>query len=45
LGANATMAAWLYEHNAGRVDRAVLVNIGNAGMCLATTATIVFYRL
>lgn len=45
LGANATMTAWLYEHNGGRVDRAVLVNIGNAVMCLATTATIVFYRL
>ena len=45
LGANVTMAAWLYEHNGGRVNRAVLVNIGNSGMCVATVAVIVFYRL
>lgn len=45
LGANITMAAWLYEHNGGRMNRAVLVNIGNAGMCAATVAVIVFYRL
>ncbi len=44
LGANATMAAWLYEHNGGRVNRAVLVNIGNSGMCVATVAVIVLYR-
>lgn len=45
LGANATMAAWLYEQNAHRVDRAVLVNVGNAFMCLLKVAVIVSYRL
>lgn len=44
FGANATMAAWLYEHNGRRIDRAVAVNIGNAGMCLATLLLIVAYR-
>jgi hypothetical protein len=45
LGANATMAAWLYEHNGRHVDRAVAVNIGNAGMCLVTLLLIVVYRI
>lgn len=43
-GANATMAAWLYEKNGLRFDRAVAVNACNATMCLATTALIVAYR-
>lgn len=45
LGANVTMAAWLYESNGGRMNRAVLVNIGNAAMCVATVVVIVGYRL
>ncbi len=45
LGANATMAAWLYEHNGQRMNRAVAVNIGNATMCAATVALIVAHRL
>jgi hypothetical protein len=45
LGANATMAAWLYEHNGQRVNRAVVVNIGNATMCALTVGLIVAYRL
>jgi hypothetical protein len=45
LGANVTMAAWLYEHNGQRVDRAVAVNIGNASMCLTTLVLIVAYRI
>jgi hypothetical protein len=45
LGANATMAAWLHEHNGRRMDRAVVVNICNASMCLATLALIVAYRI
>jgi hypothetical protein len=45
LGANVTMAAWLYEQNGQRADRAVLVNVGNACMCLLTVAVIVSYRL
>ncbi len=44
LGANATMAAWLYEHNGQRLGRAVLVNIGNALMCAVTVALIVANR-
>lgn len=44
LGANATMAAWLYEQNVRRVNRAVVVNAGNALMCLVTVSVIVVYR-
>lgn len=44
-GANATMAAWLYEQNGRRVHRAVVVNACNTRMCLATCALIVAYRL
>lgn len=43
-GANATMAAWLYEHTGQRVDIAVAVNLGNAIMCLLTALLIVGYR-
>lgn len=44
-GANATMAAWLYEHNGQRFNRAIVVNLCNAAMCVATTALILAYRL
>ena len=44
LGANATMAAWLYEQNGQRLSRAVVINIGNAAMCAVTVALIVAYR-
>lgn len=44
LGANATMAAWLYQHNGRHVDKAVLVNVGNAAMCFATILVIVHHR-
>ena len=44
LGANATMAAWLYEQNGQRLCRAVVVNIGNAAMCAATVALITAHR-
>jgi hypothetical protein len=43
-GANATMAAWLYENNGLRIDRAVAINLCNTAMCLATAALIVAYR-
>jgi len=43
-GANGTMAAWLYEQNGQRIDRAIVVNLRNMAMCLATTAQIIFYR-
>lgn len=45
VGANATMAAWLYEHNGKQMSRAVAVNLGNTGMCLATAILIIAYRL
>ena len=45
LGANVTMAAWLFETQGRRADRAVLVNACNAAMCLATATLIVAYRL
>ena len=45
VGANATMAAWLYEQNGRTMNRAVAVNIGNAAMCLATVVLIVAHRL
>lgn len=44
LGANLTMAAWLYEQNGQRANRAVVVNAGNACMCALTVAVIVTYR-
>lgn len=45
VGANATMAAWLYEHNGRRLNRAIVVNACNSLMCLATSILIVAYRL
>lgn len=45
IGANATMAAWLYEHNGRRLNRAIAVNSCNALMCLATSVLIVAYRV
>ncbi|MBX3636237.1 MAG: hypothetical protein KF683_12780 [Rubrivivax sp.] len=44
-GANLTMAAWLHEHNGRRSNRAVVVNLVNAAMCVATTGLIMFFRL
>ncbi len=43
--ANATMAAWLYEHNGRRFDRTVLINISNATMCGLTVALIAWFRV
>jgi hypothetical protein len=45
LGANITMAAWLYEHNAKRMNRAIAVNIGNAVMCFGTMLLIALHRV
>lgn len=44
VGANATMAAWLYEHNGRRANRAIAVNACNALMCLAISVVIVAHR-
>ncbi len=45
VGANATMAAWLYEHNGRHLNRAIAVSVCNSLMCLATSILIVAYRL
>jgi hypothetical protein len=45
LGANATMAAWLFEENGGRWSKPILLNGCNAAMCLAIAATILAYRI
>jgi hypothetical protein len=45
LGANLTMAAWLYEHNGQRLDRAAIVNLVNATMCAGTIVLIVAHRI
>jgi hypothetical protein len=45
LGANITMAAWLYEKEGRRLTAATLVSIGNAAMCAATLTLIVSVRL
>ena len=45
VGANATMAAWLYEHNGRQLNRAIAVSVCNSLMCLATSILIVAYRL
>lgn len=44
VGANLTMAAWLYEHNGHRCDKAVGVSLANAGACALTTGVILWYR-
>jgi hypothetical protein len=44
VGANASMAAWLYENNGRRLDKAIALNLGNALLCLATTLVICAYR-
>ena len=45
LGANATMAAWLHEHNGQRIDKAVAVSMGNAVLCAATVVVILAFRV
>jgi len=44
LGANATMAAWLREQNAGRANPAVLISLVNAAMCLMMAVVIALHR-
>ena len=43
-GANASMAAWLYEEHGRRLDRAIVVSLGNAVMCSVTAVLIVALR-
>ena len=41
---NLTMAGWLYEHSQQRLNRAIVVNLGNSAMCLAIVLLIVWFR-
>jgi hypothetical protein len=43
-GANASMAGWVYENNGQRVNKLVIVSLGNATMCLAMCVLIGIYR-
>lgn len=45
LGANATMAAWMYEQNGQRISRVVAVNACNAAMCSVVTVLIIVARM
>jgi hypothetical protein len=44
LGANLTMAVWLYEQHGRRLTRAVAVNACNATLCAAICSVIVMVR-
>jgi len=44
-GANLTMAAWLYEQQGQRWNRAIAVNLVNASMCVATFVVIWAVRM
>ena len=44
VASNATMAAWLFEHNGRRINKAIAVTAGNAVMCGAACVLIVCYR-
>ena len=44
LGANLTMAAWLYEQSGQRVGKAVAVSAANATMCAVTVLVIAMQR-
>ena len=44
VGANATMAAWLYEQNGRRVNRAITVSSCNAVMCAAIATAVAWFR-
>ena len=44
VGANLTMAAWLYEHNGQQMDKAIGVSLANATACAFTAAVILWFR-
>ena len=44
FGANLTMAAWLYEHNGQRFDKAIGVSLSNAAACGFTALVILYFR-
>ena len=45
LGANITMSLWLIDKNGACIDRAALVNLGNAAMCLVVIVLIASQRI
>jgi hypothetical protein len=45
VGSNLSMAAWVYEHNGRCLNRAVVVTLGNAVMCVITCLFIFAYRV
>lgn len=45
VGANVTMAAWLYEQQGQRWNRAVAVNLVNASMCASVFLVIAALRM
>jgi hypothetical protein len=44
VGSNGSMAAWLYEQNGRRVNKAIAVTFGNTLMCLSTCVMVLAYR-
>ena len=44
VGANLTMALWMYENNGHQMDKAIGVWLANAVACGATAAVIVWFR-
>jgi hypothetical protein len=44
MGSHAVMAAWLYENNGRRANKAMVVTVGNALMCLVTCGLVLWYR-
>ena len=44
LGANLTMAAWLYEQSGRKPSRAAAVSLGNSVMCAVTVLLILVHR-
>lgn len=45
LFANLTMGLWLIETNGTRANRAAIVSLANAGMCLAVCVVVIAVRL
>lgn len=44
VGSNASMAAWLFEQNGRRFNKAIAVTCGNTLMCAGTCVLILIYR-
>ena len=44
VGANLTMALWMYENNGHQMDKAIGVSLANAAACLLTSGVILWFR-